>query len=520
MKGKPFLVLGIIFALAGVVSRLNLPEKTLPPVTIQPAPGNYNRPVDLTFKTESNATVYFSLGPGEPIPYISPVRLRHSAVVRFFAVDSFGNRSPSGEAVYKVVPDVEKPVTIVSPQGGSFTHPVAVRLITDPDAHVFFTLDGTPPTQESTIYTEPIPLFRTTSLRFFARDEAGNREETRRETYRMTIDETKPATLAVPSGGLFNNAIKVSLSAGEGNTIHYTVDGTPPTEKSPVYSGPVEMVRSGVIRFFAVDGEGNREDPREENYLIDLDPPLVSADPPGGTFSGPVTVILQSSEPGQIFCEPCPNAARPGSRLYRGPLRLSESTTLSFYAVDLAGNIGTVESREYVIDRAPPEVILRPPEGEYPGKIRVMIETSEPADVYYTLDGSIPDEKSLRYESPVDIEKNTVLSWLAVDKVGNKGVPGQAKYILDRTPPVAEAQPKGGKFLGPISVTLASEEGSVIRYTLDGTDPTEKSPVYKGPFLLERYTVLKFFSTDESGNSGDIITETYQIPTGVAPQGN
>ena len=520
MKGKPFLVIGIIFALAGVISRLNLPEKTLPPVTIQPAPGSYNRPVNLTFKTESNATVYFSLGPGEAVPYISPVRLRQSAVVRFFAVDSFGNRSPSGEAVYKVIPDVDKPVTVASPRGGSFTHPVAVRLIKEPDAHVFFTLDDTPPTEESTIYTEPIPLFRTTSLRFFARDEAGNREETRRETYRVTIDETKPATLAVPSGGLFNSAIKVSLSSGEGNTIHYTVDGTRPTEKSPVYSAPVEMVRSGVIRFFAVDGEGNREDPREENYLIDLDPPLVSADPSGGTFSGPVTVTLQSSEPGQIYCDPCSNGEKPGSRLYQGPVRISESTILSFYAVDRAGNKGPVENREYIIDRVPPEVILRPPEGEYPGKIRVMIETSEPADVYYTLDESVPDEKSLRYESPVDIEKNTVLSWLAVDKVGNRGAPGKSRYTLDSTPPVAAATPRGGKFLGPISVTLESEEGAVIRYTMDGTPPTEKSPVYNGPFLLERYTVLKFFSTDESGNSGDIITQTYQIPTGVAPPGN
>ena len=262
MRGKIFLALGIVFALAGVVSRLNLPERTLPPVTIEPAPGSYDRPVNLSFKTESNARVYFSLGPGEAMPYILPVRLRHSAVVRFFAVDSFGNRSPSGEAVYKVVPDVDPPVTVISPQGGSFTHPVAVRLITEPDAHVFFTLDGTPPTEESRIYTEPIPLFRTTSLGFFARDEAGNREETRRETYRVTIDETKPATLAVPSGGLFNSAIKVSFSSGEGNTIHYTVDGTRPTEKSPVYSGPVEMVRSGIVRFFAVDGEGNREEPR------------------------------------------------------------------------------------------------------------------------------------------------------------------------------------------------------------------------------------------------------------------
>ena len=519
MRGKAFLALAVFFALVAGASRLELPERALPPVEIQPDPGRYDHPVKISFSSEPEATVYFSLGPGEAIPYLSPVHLRHSATVRFFARDRFGNRSPTGEALYEISLDVDPPQTAASPPGGKFTHPISVRLLTDPDARVFYTLDGTEPTQESKVYSGPLPLRETTSVRFFGMDEAGNQEEIRKETYRISIDPSKPATLAEPSRGLFNSSVKVSLSAGEDSTIHYTVDGTRPSKKSPTYSGPVEFVRSGVLRFFAVDAKGSQENPREESYVIDLEPPLVTADPPGGRFPDAVTVTLQSSEPGRIYCDPSPGTEVEGSRLYRKPFVLSETTVISFFAVDRARNKGLVETREFIIDRVPPEVRLRPPEGDYPGKIRVMIETSEPADVFYTLDGTTPDESSPPYEGPIDIEENTTLSWLAIDKAGNKGAPGRGRYVLDRTPPVTKAQPPSGKFLGPITVSLLTEEGAVTRYTLDGTSPSETSPVYTGPILLEKNTDLKFFSTDSSGNKEEIRTETYQIPEGTPLEG-
>ncbi len=515
MRGKAFLVLAVFFALAAGASRLKLPERTLPPVAIQPDPGRYDQPVKISFSSVPEATVYFTFGPGEPILYVAPIQLRHSATVRFFAKDRFGNHSPTREASYEIFLDVDPPLSLASPRGGKFTHPVSVRLVTDTDARVFYTLDGTEPATDSKVYTEPLPLRETATVRFFAVDEAGNREETKKETYRISIDHSKPATLAEPSGGLFNSQVKVRLSATEDSTIHYTVDGSRPSKKSPAYSGPVEFVRSGVLRFFAVDSRGTQEEPREENYVIDLEPPLVSADPPGGLFPDAVTVSLQSSEPGRIFCDPSPGGGPEASRLYRKPFVLSETTVLSFFAVDRAGNKGPVENREFIIDRVPPEVRLRPPEGDYPGTIRVMIETSEPADVFYTLDGTVPDEKSPHYEGPIEIEKNTTISWLAIDKIGNRAAPGSGRYILDRTPPVTRAQPPGGTFLGPITVTLLTEKGAVTHYTLDGTDPSGASPVYTGPIFLEGYTVLKFFSTDPSGNEEETVTQTYQIPRGT-----
>ncbi len=47
-------------------------------------------------------------------------------------------------------------------------------------------------------------------------------------------------------------------------------------------------------------------------------------------------------------------------------------------------------------------------------------------------------------------------------------------------------------FDSPMTITLASERNDVqIRYTLDGSEPTEKSALYKAPFVIENTTVVK-----------------------------
>lgn len=51
--------------------------------------------------------------------------------------------------------------------------------------------------------------------------------------------------------------------------------------------------------------------------------------------------------------------------------------------------------------------------------------------------------------------------------------------------------PAGGNFDKPVEVTLASEQGAVIRYTLDGTVPTKSDALYDKPFKLTASTILR-----------------------------
>jgi uncharacterized repeat protein (TIGR03806 family) len=61
-------------------------------------------------------------------------------------------------------------------------------------------------------------------------------------------------------------------------------------------------------------------------------------------------------------------------------------------------------------------------------------------------------------------------------------------------PPVLsppEMIPAGGNFKDPIKVTLKSEPGATIRYTLDGTVPTQSDLLYEKPIRLNSATILR-----------------------------
>jgi uncharacterized repeat protein (TIGR03806 family) len=57
--------------------------------------------------------------------------------------------------------------------------------------------------------------------------------------------------------------------------------------------------------------------------------------------------------------------------------------------------------------------------------------------------------------------------------------------------PPPEISPRGGKFDRPVMVTLKSEPGAVIYFTLDGTVPTPSDLLYKKPVPLPRPTILR-----------------------------
>lgn len=509
MRGKVFLFLAILLAVVAVVARFFPFDRTPPAVSIQPPPGTYNKAVSLVFTTEEGAVVFYSIGDQEPMPYIVPVTLRNDAQVRYFAADRAGNRSEIQTSIFHVRLDTEPPVTAARPKGGKYNHPISIRLTTEEDAVTRFTLDGSVPGEGSPVYGKPLRIKKDTSLKFFSMDRAGNREAVRTEIYHILIDTTRPVTIADPSGGLFNSPITVSLVGEEGARIHYTLDGSRPTSRSRAYLKPITFQRSGVLRFFAVDGAGNKENVREERYVIDTVPPKVKVEPHPGTYGTAVDVTLSSNEKGTIRYEIGEREPGPSSPIFHGAIKLNRSMVLKYFAVDEAGNRGETATAEFIIDTTAPTVVPRPKGGNYSGRIRVKLETSEPANIFYTLDGSSVTRQSSRYRGPINVTRNAVLSYFAVDKVGNRSDVASQRYVLDRTPPVTSADPGEGMFSGPILVVLKTEDNAVIRYTTDGSTPSDASPEYENPVPVARDTVLKFFAVDESGNREAVKVEKY-----------
>ena len=58
------------------------------------------------------------------------------------------------------------------------------------------------------------------------------------------------------------------------------------------------------------------------------------------------------------------------------------------------------------------------------------------------------------------------------------------------------------------TVSISAEEGSSIRYTLDGSNPTSKSPLYVSPLTIERTTVIKAVAFKDNYFDSDVAAFT------------
>jgi YD repeat-containing protein len=212
-----------------------------------------------------------------------------------YTYDSAGNRTATYDSAMP-------PITTADPQGGTYNSAQSVTLTcTDMSGFgcdkIYYTTDGSTPITSSLVYSSPINISVTTTLKFFAKDLTGNSESVKTQTY-IIIDTTPPTTTASPTGGTYGSAQSVTLSCTDGSgsgcdKIYYTTDGTTPTTSSSVYSSPIDISETATLKFFAKDLAGNSEMVKTQVYTIDTTPPTgtISIDS-GAAFTDSVNVTL------------------------------------------------------------------------------------------------------------------------------------------------------------------------------------------------------------------------------------
>ncbi|UCD85392.1 MAG: chitobiase/beta-hexosaminidase C-terminal domain-containing protein, partial [Deltaproteobacteria bacterium] len=404
--------------------------------------------------------------------------------------------------------DGEGPTGLVaSPAGGRYC-PTMVSLSVS-EGTIYYTLDGSEPTNESQIYTEPIAVSKGT-LKSIAVDACGNRTSIVSEFY--DIDEVAPTGLvAEPVGGSYCGTIMVSLSASEG-TIYFTTDHTYPTTASPAYTGPIEVTANiTAIKFMAVDTCGNQSSVKIDYYNVDTEPPTsLSASPAGGSYCA--TAVSLSASTGTIYYTLDGSGPTTMSPVYMDPIDIIEDKTLKFMAVDSCGNQSGVASEIYNIDNeAPTGLAATPASGIYCATM-VSLSTSE-GTIYYTVNGDEPSPGGLVYTEPISINEYTLLLFMAEDACGNLSGIYDEVYDIDNVAPTGlTATPAGGSYCAT-TVSLSASDGTIY-YTLDGSSPTTLSPVYTAPIDINMDKTLNFMAVDECGNWSGTMTEIYTIDTG------
>ncbi len=142
------------------------------------------------------------------------------------------------------------------------------------DGDIYYTDDGSTPTQSSTPYTEPILLNDgTTVLKAVCINKKGIPSLTATRTY--TVEREGEGAPAVnPSTGKYSEAFQISIQVPEGYTAYYTTDGSTPSAASQMYTGPLDVTEgNGSLIFSAVliSDAGKMTPVTKRNYTLQFE---------------------------------------------------------------------------------------------------------------------------------------------------------------------------------------------------------------------------------------------------------
>lgn len=150
---------------------------------------------------------------------------------------------------------------------------------------------------------------------------------------------------------------------------------------------------------------------------------------------------------------------------------------------------------------APP--VMSMDAGKYIEPIVVTLFSVDEDEIYYTMDGSIPDaENGMLYDGKeIRYDKNGIYELKAVAR-NAKGIfsdVASVTYRIELAPPKYPiVTPDGGRITEEVLVTIEAEDDCSVYYTWDGTDPTTMSEKYEIPLVIpDGNNILSVLVVDE-----------------------
>jgi hypothetical protein len=238
--------------------------------------GYYVGPQQVTITDATpGAAIYYTTDGSVPSAasnvYSAPVTITPPATLNAVAVLSAYLYSPMGTAVYTNTHQATTPS--LSPAGGIYTSAQSVTISdTTPGATIYYTTDGSTPTTGSAVYSSPISVAGTETLKAVAMGAGYSGSVVASVGYIIDLQTAEP-TFSVPAG-TYTLAQSVAISdTTPGTTIYYTMDGSTPTTGSTVYSSPISVPGTIMINAIATAAGHSTSAVASAFYTIDISPP-------------------------------------------------------------------------------------------------------------------------------------------------------------------------------------------------------------------------------------------------------
>lgn len=153
-------------------------------------------------------------------------------------------------------------------------------------------------------------------------------------------------------------------------------------------------------------------------------------------------------------------------------------------------------------------------EGYYQEILPLKLSSNTAGTIYYTMDGSEPDENSLVYTAPIFLDNGEhTIKAVFVNQYGLVSDVVTKCYKIEIKIPIApDVMTASGEYSSPTMIKINCEEEDMIYYTVDGTIPTDKSTRYAGPIPMPLGdSMYSFAIIEEGGIVGEVAERTYSL---------
>ncbi|HEY6871276.1 MAG TPA: Ig-like domain-containing protein [Geobacteraceae bacterium] len=429
-------------------------------------------------------------------------------------MDLAGNWSNPSNA--GIVLDTTPPAVTATPAGGLYRTAQAVTLMANEAATIYYTTDGSTPTDASAVYSQQIAIPATATLSFFAKDAAGNKSQPRSESY--TIDTVPPTvTITAPVPGLLTRTSRVTVSGSlseENCTV--TVNGTAAAVTGKSFAVDYTLSEGlNTLTAFANDAAGNPgsatvtatldSTPPAQPVITPLKTPTnVAAVTINGTTEAGATVkiLMGPALLGTVIADAQGKFTLPGITLGEG------SNTFTATAADPAGNESLPSLPvTAVLDTKPPVItVTAPADKSYTNNPQLVVKGAlDDATAVLTVNGVQAALNSTDFEQGVTLAQglNTV-TLSATDPAGNTAIK-TVTITLDTIPPaVTITSPVSGSLTNNPRVTVAGGISEADTTATIGDVPiTVTNQAFSAAYTLaEGDNTITVKALDKAGNPG------------------
>ena len=504
------------------VNKIHLEDRTAfaPPVDtpiISPTTGEYLPTQEITITSGNADNIYYTTDGSTPdssdIEYTAPIPIFPGTLKAIGISRGFTDSNIASEE-YTLMQQTEIPEANLP--SGEYSNLQEITLTSDtPTATIYYTTDGSTPDSSDIEYTSPIPMFNGT-LKAVAIAPNYYASDIMTKTYSQAQAESPEAdTLS----GEYISTHSITLTSGTPTaTIYYTTDGSLPDSSDIEYTSSIPMF-TGILKAIAIAPGYIDSTIMTETYTVSGGAGRVQTptpQPEGGTYpeSTTIALIIFGIYPGTIYYST--DGSYPTIE-YTSPIPMFNGTLKaigisSTEALDsfMLTEIYTIEAAVVYAEKP----VANIDSGVYASEQTIILSTgTETATIYYTLDGTIPNNTSFEYTTPITMFDGFLTAIaIAPDFVDSAIL--QNVYTIESPTEVATPiiSPPSGSYETTQEISIfCGTSGATIYYTTDGTDPTTSSIEYTVPFTLTSAKTIKAIGTKTELLDSSIVTEVYTI---------